>query len=473
MNLKRSLILLACTACTLTTATAEAPPYLLDQSFGFQGAFGFQGVNYRGNIRFIATDGESKAIAIGNMGGWNATDGSVFFVGLDLSGNPIPSFGNRGDGFLEITTIGTQGPEAARLVEDRLYLAYHSADWRLRSIAVFDSNSGNLLTDWGDDGVVTYDQDPHTHHFLKFLSDGSSLLVSNQEQANGDTSFRLKKLGVDGRIDNDFGENGIYTPTIPDRVLGDPEQTHPRAVAESPDGKITVTYNSFALRLNAEGTTDLSFGDRGWIDFASLTYPDELASGPLTSVVALSKPHVFSGGGIRFILQTNHQDWVEGLSRQHFLVDFDQHGVPSDRRLGNMPFPWPAGLAGPADYTYAEFLPNGYLFLSGRFGNGRPVPYDVITQVDIIGNVVPIYSGGGGGASPLGGSSSFFITGHNAGEANGKTLKVRRFNPPPDSDSDGLADYLETHFSTDPNDPDSDDDGLNDWGKLLGGQLTL
>jgi hypothetical protein len=92
------------------TVVAEVPSYQLDQGFGFRGAFGFQGVNYRGNIRIIATDGESKIIAIGNMGAWNATDGNVFFVGLDLDGNPLPTFGNRGDGFLEITTIPTQGP---------------------------------------------------------------------------------------------------------------------------------------------------------------------------------------------------------------------------------------------------------------------------------------------------------------------------------------------------------------------------
>ena len=33
-----------------------------------------------------------------------------YFRELDLDGNPLPTFGNRGDGFLEITTIPTQGP---------------------------------------------------------------------------------------------------------------------------------------------------------------------------------------------------------------------------------------------------------------------------------------------------------------------------------------------------------------------------
>ena len=37
-------------------------------------------MNYRGNIRIIATDGESKIIAIGNMGAWNATDVNVFLL---------------------------------------------------------------------------------------------------------------------------------------------------------------------------------------------------------------------------------------------------------------------------------------------------------------------------------------------------------------------------------------------------------
>ena len=62
------------------TVVAEVPSYQLDQGFGFRGAFGFQGVNYRGNIRIIATDGESKIIAIGNMGAWNATDVNVFLL---------------------------------------------------------------------------------------------------------------------------------------------------------------------------------------------------------------------------------------------------------------------------------------------------------------------------------------------------------------------------------------------------------
>ena len=73
----------------------------------------------------------------------------------------------------------------------------------------------------------------------------------------------LYKVGLTGKIDSSWGQNGLVT------LSNAPSQTQVQAIMEQPDKKLLVLYRSQLRRLNPDGSPDIGFGNQGILTFNS------------------------------------------------------------------------------------------------------------------------------------------------------------------------------------------------------------
>jgi uncharacterized delta-60 repeat protein len=144
-----------------------------------------------------------------------------------------------------------------------------TVDGENRIIATRMNPNGTLDPGFGNGGIVTVSVNGgagmDSGAGLALQSDGKIVIAGDAEAtAYGPLSFAAVRLNPDGSLDPSFGAGGVTTVDI-----GGIESIA-NAVVIGPDGKIdlagtaNVGHNAFAAaRLNANGTLDTSFGNRG------------------------------------------------------------------------------------------------------------------------------------------------------------------------------------------------------------------
>src|SRR5581483_9479247 len=135
---------------------------------------------------------------------------------------------------------------------------------------------GQLDTSFGDGGkVLTGINSYSTPTTLALTADGKLLVGGYYLQIADELCFGLVRLNADGQLDKSFGIDG----KVREKGTGKPifegivALSWMRAMAVQPDGKIVIAgvyeifgtgdRRLFALRLNADGSVDTSFGAGG------------------------------------------------------------------------------------------------------------------------------------------------------------------------------------------------------------------
>ncbi|MEP7128872.1 MAG: T9SS type A sorting domain-containing protein, partial [Chitinophagales bacterium] len=181
------------------------------------------------------------------------------------------SFANNGVKILKPST-GFDNAYSVEILEDGKMLIGGASEvsgpgnW---DVVVYRLNdNGSVDNTFGNNGFAYDDYQGYSQYVrsMKRLSNGKLLFVGGAE-ANFQVDVFVTQLNEDGTPDASFGDNG--TLMIP---IGSGEDVA-LAVTEQPDGKLVVvgnssfngsTYlNSFALRLNTNGSLDLTYGNNG------------------------------------------------------------------------------------------------------------------------------------------------------------------------------------------------------------------
>lgn len=118
--------------------------------------------------------------------------------------------------------------------------------------------TGALDTGFGDDGVVVLSGLSSYRADVAVQDDGKIVIAG----AQGFDEFAVLRLNADGSTDDSFGNEGLATVDLP----GDYAQASAISVLE--DGKLLVSGDAYAnggsdfaaVRLNADGTLDTTFG---------------------------------------------------------------------------------------------------------------------------------------------------------------------------------------------------------------------
>jgi uncharacterized delta-60 repeat protein len=213
------------------------------------------------NVAGLAVQPDGKIVVSGQV------DAGFGLVRYQSDGSLDPTFGNGG----LITTVpsGSGQPIGGRVLlqpDGKLVVAGDTAGNGTRIVNVVRYTAdGALDPTFGDGGVGRVDFDMRTMG-AALQPDGKILVAGSVFDHSlpglGLDGIGLVRFNADGTPDTGFGTNGTLHFTD---VRGD--ETH--AVALQPGGKIVVAAEldgagRFAVvRLNGDGSTDTSFGNRG------------------------------------------------------------------------------------------------------------------------------------------------------------------------------------------------------------------
>lgn len=212
------------------------------------------------------------SIVLSACGGGDSSAPSVSQPSLP-SGTLDPSFGSDGKvitdfgGNAQASAVAVQ-PDGKIVVAGISILGFTLARYRA---------DGSLDTGFGTAGMVAF-QGGAGAPGLALQPDGKILLGGSHTPDSPYPHSRcvLARYKSDGTLDPQFGDSGIV-------IVGDVEQFSPfqnpvcNSIALQPDGKIVTALNGvgpiIALRLNSDGTPDVSFGaggvtqsrDGGWL----------------------------------------------------------------------------------------------------------------------------------------------------------------------------------------------------------------
>ncbi|WP_417861463.1 T9SS type A sorting domain-containing protein [Winogradskyella sediminis] len=120
--------------------------------------------------------------------------------------------------------------------------------------------NGQVDNSFGNNGSVIID--PNSTG-IKSIVDNSGKILCLTESLNGGnlSTFKLVRLNIDGSLDNNFGDNGVFLFDNVDRIT-------PISFINFEDGFLIYsnapnTHESKFIKILSNGTLDLSFGDNG------------------------------------------------------------------------------------------------------------------------------------------------------------------------------------------------------------------
>lgn len=122
---------------------------------------------------------------------------------------------------------------------------------------------GSTDTTFGNGGFSSLSVKPVDNNIPIELTTGKLIVFGDDEINNTDIVVFVTRLHSNGLIDTTFGEDGYFRFGLPGKIL------LISAGVEQPDGKLVfagmASWNSFVIRLNPDGTRDLSFGTDGYV----------------------------------------------------------------------------------------------------------------------------------------------------------------------------------------------------------------
>lgn len=285
------------------------------------------------------------------------------------------------------------------------------------------------------------------------LADDSVVLVfTNPRDANAIDQLMVIKLTAQGRLDDDFGEEGICALRYQNRP------TFSVAIALQDDGRILVAGSvdgkALFCRLHPDGTLDESFGEQGFtvIDGsnqgAGQLQVHRLTVSPIDGTL-LGTGHLHRQQGA----VTGPQGMLVRL-----LADGSLHPTFNNQRLLSLYLPSADGPL-PCNLLRGGFDARGLIVVAG---NTEPVPKLVVARLmPATGSLDPSFGDGGLIYTPKGQDDPFEEAGSHALQQDGKILlivnsvaqqiRLRRYLPnapvpAPRAAWQGFAQWLRRHW---------------------------
>lgn len=211
---------------------------------------------------------------------------------------------------------------ASVLLEDR-YIVAGGPDFAAAAVDL----DGKYLEDFGDSGWAT----PAPGNVYAMIRSGDSLLLAGPEPANEDSrseAITIVKMGLDGALDESFGEGGVARLTYDFGSYVWPELEEQAGFQDTfvrvngltvlEDGSLLVSADALGflvrypvlLKATADGTLDPSFGQDGLVAFpVAMPLLAGAVPQPATRLASrggvawLVDEGVFSGGNRGFLIR--------------------------------------------------------------------------------------------------------------------------------------------------------------------------
>lgn len=250
--------------------TMQAPDGTLDPAFG-NGGIALQDVDTTTNIEFwnsLVIDASGRPYAGGSV------DYGLAVVRCLANGAPDPTFGNAGLARLpgSLDTAHAQGGLALQADGGILIAGFASGIGYQRGEVYRLLPDGGPDPSFGNNGRV--ELDPYSG--LEYITDvavqpDGRIVVCGHAFVAPDQEGFVLRLNADGTTDNTFGTNGRAVLSV---APGDDEA---HAIRALPGGKLLVAgvheigsnTQPMIARLNADGTLDTSFGTSGYTVFTT------------------------------------------------------------------------------------------------------------------------------------------------------------------------------------------------------------
>ncbi|MGK3973463.1 hypothetical protein WMF38_17325 [Sorangium sp. So ce118] len=226
------------------------PSGALDPGFGAGGLV----VGQEGSVESLALQPDGRILAVGTRGP------QLSVVRFNANGGIDQAFGASGVATLDPARIsGSAGFDVA-VQSDGAIVAVGVGSPANRGIVVRFSSTGDFDSAFGGSGVFSLDERP-LHSVA--LGEGDRIIAGGTERAEG-PAFLAARLDRDGALDASFGTDGVaYLAQTPyndtDLALG--SDGKPVLVGYALDGVNEWTF----ARLNADGSTDTTFGGSGLV----------------------------------------------------------------------------------------------------------------------------------------------------------------------------------------------------------------
>lgn len=253
----------------ITTGPALAGPGELDATFGENGrvAITLAGPSFGGGG---AQQADGRLLIVG--GTFTSQDDlDIAVLRLNTDGTLDGAFGTGG---VATADFGGTFEEAYVLLlqgDGKMVAVGQSTDFSQFVIALARFNAdGSVDATFGTNGRVTLDLGGTDDYALgAVLQPDGRIVVAGASDVNGDYDMAIARFNADGSLDTTFGTNGS--------VLVDSDGRHDQAnwLTRQPDGKLIACghggpepYNALgsdmeAVRLNADGSLDVTFGTNG------------------------------------------------------------------------------------------------------------------------------------------------------------------------------------------------------------------
>ena len=128
------------------------------------------------------------------------------------------------------------------------------------------SSGGEFDSEFGDEGIVRYEQDYDIEIRSLTLVDGEKILVAGSIEKNEVMQAGLLRRNADGTPDSTFGSQGELLLEIEGNgsVVNDIWAESGGSVLVAGSVKIGELHQAFAARLNSDGGLGPDFADKGW-----------------------------------------------------------------------------------------------------------------------------------------------------------------------------------------------------------------
>ncbi|HYN98044.1 MAG TPA: delta-60 repeat domain-containing protein, partial [Actinomycetota bacterium] len=202
--------------------------------------------------------------------GPDETDRDFAILRLTQDGQPDSEFGTEGTFVLDIND-GNESPRQALQLEDgTVVVSGYSGvgDGPISPVLFKLDDGGELITDFGDEGIATAEMLPGVAEAYEVGLQGDAFIISGYGRATDDEKVDLiaARFTAEGEWDKEFGEDGLVRVDI----SGQDDRGRDLVVLE--DGNILVAgsgkpsetdINAMLVMLTEDGELDETFGRDG------------------------------------------------------------------------------------------------------------------------------------------------------------------------------------------------------------------
>lgn len=267
-------------------------------------------VNWHSSISAIAIQPDDKIVAVGSSTGNAHHETDCAIARFHPNGSLDTSFANNGKRVLRSSEDFTERANDVIILADgkilmvgnqiRLDVSAEPGSKKYPIVMAKFSENGNLVTDFGYNGIVTDDLRGmgavNQANAVRVQPDGKIVIAGSSQDRNSISNydFAVARYNSNGTLDTSFGANGKVTTELQfenDQSFYNGSEI--RSLVFQDDGKFVAfgqlgTYDYLAVfvsvRYNFDGSIDTSFGNNGvvrtsstdnsWLARRAILHPD-------------------------------------------------------------------------------------------------------------------------------------------------------------------------------------------------------